>query len=86
MTDTDHLPSFDLTGDVVLITGASRGIGAGLVDALVAAGATVAVSARNLDDARAIADAAGAVVYLASPAGAMLNGHILAVDGGWTAQ
>ena len=62
MTDSssDHLPSFDLTGDVVLITGASRGIGAGLVEALVAAGATVAVSARDPDDARAVADATGA--------------------------
>jgi NAD(P)-dependent dehydrogenase (short-subunit alcohol dehydrogenase family) len=31
-------------------------------------------------------DVAGAVIYLASDAGAMVNGHILAVDGGWTAQ
>ncbi len=33
-----------------------------------------------------IADVAGAVVYLASEAGRMVNGHILTVDGGWTAQ
>ena len=33
-----------------------------------------------------IDDVAGAVIYLASPAGAMVNGHILQVDGGWTAQ
>jgi NAD(P)-dependent dehydrogenase (short-subunit alcohol dehydrogenase family) len=33
-----------------------------------------------------IADVAGAVVYLASDAGAMVNGSILTVDGGWTAQ
>jgi NAD(P)-dependent dehydrogenase (short-subunit alcohol dehydrogenase family) len=33
-----------------------------------------------------IADVAGAVIYLASPAGAMVNGAILMVDGGWTAQ
>ena len=58
--DTDHLPSFALTDQVVLITGASRGIGAGLVESLVAAGATVAVSARDLDAARSIARAAGA--------------------------
>lgn len=31
-------------------------------------------------------DVAGAVIYLASPAGAMVTGHILLVDGGWTAQ
>jgi NAD(P)-dependent dehydrogenase (short-subunit alcohol dehydrogenase family) len=30
-------------------------------------------------------DVAGAVVFLASPAGAMVNGHVLLVDGGWTA-
>ncbi len=28
---------------------------------------------------------AGAILYLASPAAAMVTGHILAVDGGWTA-
>ncbi len=31
-------------------------------------------------------DVAGAVIYLASPAGAMVTGHILLVDGGWTSQ
>ena len=31
-------------------------------------------------------DVAGAVIYLASPAGAMVSGHVLLVDGGWTAQ
>ena len=33
-----------------------------------------------------VADVSGAVIYLASSAGAMVNGTILAVDGGWTAQ
>jgi NAD(P)-dependent dehydrogenase (short-subunit alcohol dehydrogenase family) len=33
-----------------------------------------------------IADVAGAVIYLASPAGSMVNGHVLLIDGGWTAQ
>lgn len=33
-----------------------------------------------------ITDVAAAVIYLASPAGGMVNGHVLLVDGGWTAQ
>lgn len=33
-----------------------------------------------------VADVAAAVVYLASPAAAMVTGHTLRVDGGWTAQ
>ena len=31
-------------------------------------------------------DVAGAVLYLASPAGGLVSGHVLVVDGGWTAQ
>jgi 2-deoxy-D-gluconate 3-dehydrogenase len=33
-----------------------------------------------------IQDVAGAVIYLASPAGNMVTGTVLLVDGGWTAQ
>jgi 2-deoxy-D-gluconate 3-dehydrogenase len=33
-----------------------------------------------------IDDVAGAVIYLASPAADMVTGHVLLVDGGWTAQ
>jgi NAD(P)-dependent dehydrogenase (short-subunit alcohol dehydrogenase family) len=32
------------------------------------------------------ADVAGAVLYLASPAARLVNGTVLVVDGGWTAQ
>jgi 2-deoxy-D-gluconate 3-dehydrogenase len=34
----------------------------------------------------AIADVAGAVIYLASPAGGLVTGELLLVDGGWTSQ
>ena len=33
-----------------------------------------------------ITDVAAAVIYLASPAGGLVSGHVLLVDGGWTAQ
>ncbi|MEQ1699102.1 MAG: SDR family oxidoreductase [Ilumatobacteraceae bacterium] len=53
--DSPHLPSFSLDGRIAMITGASRGIGRGLVDALAAAGATVAVTARSGAEAEAVA-------------------------------
>lgn len=40
----------------MVVTGASRGIGQGLAEGLAAAGATVAVTARSLDDAQSVAD------------------------------
>src|SRR5437763_10206106 len=46
MTD---LPSFDITGQVALVTGASSGIGEHFAEVLAAAGAKVALAARRVD-------------------------------------
>jgi NAD(P)-dependent dehydrogenase (short-subunit alcohol dehydrogenase family) len=43
------LPSFDITGQVVLVTGASSGIGEHFAEVLAAAGAKVALAARRAD-------------------------------------
>lgn len=52
---------------MVVVTGASRGIGRGLAEALAAAGATVAVTARSADDARTVTDAIVAAGGAATP-------------------
>src|SRR5438552_8486967 len=43
------LPSFDITGQVALVTGASSGIGQHFAEVLAAAGAKVALAARRAD-------------------------------------
>lgn len=53
--DSEHLPSFRLDGKVSVVTGASRGIGRGLAQALSAAGSVVAVTARSHDNAEEVA-------------------------------
>ncbi|HLH36994.1 MAG TPA: glucose 1-dehydrogenase [Alloacidobacterium sp.] len=42
------LPSFDLTGQIVLVTGAARGLGRAIALALAEAGADVAIGLRNI--------------------------------------
>jgi NAD(P)-dependent dehydrogenase (short-subunit alcohol dehydrogenase family) len=56
LVNSPHLPSFSLAGRVALVTGASRGIGRGLAEALAAAGATVAVTARSQADAAIVVE------------------------------
>ena len=52
MTGTD---AFSLEGKVAIVTGASHGIGEGVAKAYAAAGADVAIAARNVDDLNRVA-------------------------------
>ena len=56
MTDPSGLERFSLQGRRALVTGASRGIGAGIATALSRAGADVALVARSTDALNEVAD------------------------------
>jgi NAD(P)-dependent dehydrogenase (short-subunit alcohol dehydrogenase family) len=70
--ESPHLPSRGHDRPVVLVTGAARGIGVGLCEALAAAGAIVAVTARSLADADTVATRIAA-------AGGTATAHVLDV-------
>ncbi len=64
-----EFPTFDLEGQVALVTGASRGIGHDLALALAHAGANVAVTARAVDDLREVSERIAAEGSEAHPLG-----------------
>lgn len=56
----DYAKLFDLTGKVALLTGASKGMGRAMAEALADHGATVVISSRKLDQCEEVAEAINA--------------------------
>jgi short-subunit dehydrogenase involved in D-alanine esterification of teichoic acids len=75
-------PSFDLTGEKILVTGGSRGLGRAMAEGFARAGAGVMIASRKQDacDAAA-AGIVGAALYPASDA-SFRTGAVIKVDGG----
>lgn len=72
-----------MRNEVAPVTGASRGIDAGLARALAAAGARVAVAARTLPELRPLAAEIGRLTAPRDVASVSSIGAVLPVDGGW---
>jgi NAD(P)-dependent dehydrogenase (short-subunit alcohol dehydrogenase family) len=51
-----QVPSFDLSGQVAIVSGASRGIGESIAHALAANGAHVICASRKLEGCEAVAN------------------------------
>mgnify|MGYP003945537261 CR=1 FL=1 len=62
-----NFPSFDLTGQVALVTGAARGLGQAISLALAHAGADVALGLRDVNTGGEVADQIGAMGRRALP-------------------
>ena len=62
-----NFPSFDLTGQVALVTGAARGLGRAISLALAHAGADVALGLRDVNTGGEVADQIGAMGRRALP-------------------